>query len=444
MSERFEHGYALIIGVDENNIERLDLPIVTKDVQAVHDVLIHPQQCGYLPENVRLLKGQQATRENIFNSLRWLQDKISRDDNATVIVYYSGHGLLDKNTGYSYLIPYDIQDIKRVRTDAIRTESFAFEVHLANAKRLLTIFDAAHINITLLNKLFSLSNNEAVSSSQQDPQKGNPHMLSKGMGKAVLCSSYDTQSTYVRKDGSMSIFTYHLIEALTGHATYANSDNHVLVTDVMSWVHREVAKTAKADGIVQIPAMSTTGVFPIANLYDTQNKLLDPLEIQSPDFQSQVNDIIAEYLQKNPLVTNIYHGDHVVQQSGSGDTYNMSGDFRGAMINVKSTLSNVQQTISGMSTANDLEKQALQDSVTQLEQVLTNLPEINGEEAEAISQTTEALISMAAEEKPNKAMLKITGEGLKQAAQNLANIMPEVLTIATGIMTTVAKISGMG
>lgn len=444
MSERFEHGYALIIGVDENNIERLKLPIVTKDVQAVHDVLIHPQQCGYLPENVRLLKGQDATQKNIFDSLRWLQDKIARDDNATVIVYYSGHGMIDNKTGYSYLIPYDIQDLKRVRTNAIRTESFAFAIHLVNAKRLLTIFDAPHINITYLNKLFSLSNNEAVSSSQQDPQKDEIHMLGKGMGKAVLCSSYDTQSTYTRKDGSMSIFTYHLIEALTGHATYANSDNHILVTDVMSWVDREVAKTAKTEGIVQIPAMSTTGVFPIAHSYTTERKLLDPLEIQSPDFQSQVNDIIAEYLQKNPQVTNIYHGDHVIQQSGSGDTYNMSGDFRGAMLNVKSTLSNVQQTIGGMPTANDLEKQALQDSVKQLEQVLEMMPESSIEETEAVSQATDMFINLAAEENPNKPMLKITGEGLKQAAKNLAAIAPDVLKIATSIVMTVGKIAGMG
>ena len=71
MGEKFEHGYALIIGVDENMIPRLELPVVSKDVQALHDVLIHPQRCGYLPENVRLLKGNLATRDNIFDSLQF-------------------------------------------------------------------------------------------------------------------------------------------------------------------------------------------------------------------------------------------------------------------------------------------------------------------------------------------------------------------------------------
>ena len=49
MAEIFEHGYAVIVGVDDNNIKRLALPSVAKDVTAVHrcwcipnDVLITP------------------------------------------------------------------------------------------------------------------------------------------------------------------------------------------------------------------------------------------------------------------------------------------------------------------------------------------------------------------------------------------------------------------
>lgn len=127
----------------------------------------------------------------------------------------------------------------------------------------------------------------------------------------------------------------------------------------------------------------------------------------------------------------------------TGDTFNMSGDFRGAVLNIKSTLNNVQQTIGGMATLHDAEKEELQSLVKQLEQALTQVPEAHDEDAEAVSKTTEALVNLAAEEKPNKTMLQITGEGLKQAAKNLAEITPDVLTIATGIVMTIGKIAGL-
>jgi len=40
-------------------------------------------------------------------------------------------------------------------------------------------------------------------------------------------------------------------------------------------------------------------------------------------------------------------------------------------------------------------------------------------------------------------MLQITGEGLKQAAQNLAEVMPTVVTIASQIVMTVAKLTSV-
>ena len=69
MSNIFEHGYALVIGVDGNQIPRLALPAVAKDVQAVYDVLVHPERCAYNPDNVKFLHGEESTRQNIMEAL---------------------------------------------------------------------------------------------------------------------------------------------------------------------------------------------------------------------------------------------------------------------------------------------------------------------------------------------------------------------------------------
>lgn len=80
--------------------------------------------------------------------------------------------------------------------------------------------------------------------SEKGASSDNLQILSTGGGRAILSSSKDDQSSYVRKDGQMSIFTYHLIEALTGHYQPGEDAIEVLVYDIMSYVTRSVPRTA--------------------------------------------------------------------------------------------------------------------------------------------------------------------------------------------------------
>lgn len=142
-----------------------------------------------------------------------------------------------------------------------------------------------------------------------------------------------------------------------------------------------------------------------------------------------------------PQATTIIHGGvHV------GDTFNMSGDFRGAMLNIKSTLTNVQQQIGGMQQGSDDQKEELKKLLEQLKETIDGIPAAQvaaaTEDAEAVSEMSKQLVEMADTEKPNKTMIKITGEGLKQAAQNLAAVAPAAIGIATQIVATVGKMIG--
>src|SRR5215212_6445256 len=124
------------------------------------------------------------------------------------------------------------------------------------------------------------------------------------------------------------------------------------------------------------------------------------------------------------------------------DQFSMSGDFRGAFINIKSTLTNVQQSIGDIST-NDLgARKELEKLIEQLNDALQKIPVEKQEHAQAVAETAKALIDVAKSETPNKTMLQITGDGLKKAAQNLAEVMPVVLTLASQIVMTVTKLAG--
>jgi ElaB/YqjD/DUF883 family membrane-anchored ribosome-binding protein len=118
----------------------------------------------------------------------------------------------------------------------------------------------------------------------------------------------------------------------------------------------------------------------------------------------------------------------------------MSGDFRGANVTIKSTLTNVTQTIGSLSDAEASTRAELEELVRTLNDALQQAPDDKAEEAEAVAQYAQVLVEKAAEEKPNKTMVQITGRGLKQAAKNLADVTPTVLSIATQIVATVSKL----
>ena len=83
----FTHGYALLIGVDENAVAEFALPDVSKDIAALYAVLTHPERCAYPPEQVKRITGSAATRDGILEGISWLHEKLCRDQsgNATAV-----------------------------------------------------------------------------------------------------------------------------------------------------------------------------------------------------------------------------------------------------------------------------------------------------------------------------------------------------------------------
>lgn len=123
----------------------------------------------------------------------------------------------------------------------------------------------------------------------------------------------------------------------------------------------------------------------------------------------------------------------------TGDRIDMSGDFRGANVNVKSTLTHVTQTVGALPQADDAAKAELQRLLAELEEALKQVPADKAQEKQTVEQMTEMLVNAA--EQTNKPMMQISAEGLKKAAENLAAVVPNVVKIAGAI---VAGILGLG
>lgn len=269
MTHCFENAYALLIAVDQNLEAAAALPAVAADARALREVLVHPLRCGYAPDNVRLLTGAASTRQAILAGLDWLAERLAAaaDGNATAIVYFSGHGHVED--GEHFLIPYDFQR-RRMRSSALAAADFAADVADLAPRRLLVLLDCCHAGGMAVKDTLTAT---ALRSAALPPTlflpggKSLAAPLAEGEGRGVLSSCRPGQLSYLRADGRMSIFTYHLIEALSGHARPAGGATEVLVSDLISHLQRCVPESARADhGAVQTPWPELRGNFPVALL----------------------------------------------------------------------------------------------------------------------------------------------------------------------------------
>jgi len=138
-----------------------------------------------------------------------------------------------------------------------------------------------------------------------------------------------------------------------------------------------------------------------------------------------------------------YAGGNIDNSSGThvaGSQYNLSGNISGSNVNIGSTLTNVNQSISAMPQGDQAEKDQLKQLIEQLNAALQQAPADRQAEAEAVATFAQQLVETAAKPQPNKPIVQGTGMMLKQAAQNIAGVLPTVLTIATQIVDKIGKL----
>lgn len=243
MSNLFNHGYALLIGVGATASPRWSLPVTVKDIQVLRSVLTNPELCAYPNDqnHLRLLHDDQATGQSILAGLEWLKVQAAADSEATVVVYYSGHGTFDLATSQYYLLQHDFKP-SDVANTAISAQEFTAALRQIKAQRLLVIVDSCHAQGMATAK-------EAEADLAADflttaLPKGFVDELKQGEGRAVFTSSRGQQSSWVRKDGTMSIYTYHLIEALQGAANQPG-DTVVRISNLMNHLGKTVPESTR-------------------------------------------------------------------------------------------------------------------------------------------------------------------------------------------------------
>ncbi|MCB9284604.1 MAG: Hsp70 family protein [Lewinellaceae bacterium] len=142
-------GRSWFLGIGISNYK--EFPVLSNAVKDVEDVLsLLTSKYDVQADLATLLFNEKATREGIINQFDRLVENIEKDDK--LIIYYSGHGHLDKNDR-GYWIPYDasrgstanyvrnatildfINDIKSLHTLLIVDSCFSGSLIMKNSSR---------------------------------------------------------------------------------------------------------------------------------------------------------------------------------------------------------------------------------------------------------------------------------------------------------------------
>lgn len=280
--------YALVIGIA--NYQKIKgLPeTVLKDARDIYELLISPQYCGYLPDNVQLLLDTEATQTALLQALAKLAER--SNPNSTVFIYISSHGGQLKSGSYAgeYLLPVDTDFTSDglLAETAISGTQFTEALRAIPAQKLVVIFDCCH----------SGGIAEPKDADAPEIKAGLPEsyydVLKQGRGRVILASSRSTEESYILSGAANSLFTQHLLDGLKGGVIAPGGVIRIL--DLFSYLQPKVTK----DFPNQHPILKAEieENFPIA-LY-MGGKAATPLPTTLPN-DSYGYDVFISYLAKD-------------------------------------------------------------------------------------------------------------------------------------------------
>jgi hypothetical protein len=239
---KFDNAYALIIGVDYKK----ETKTVERDAKAIKDVLVDQKLCGYQEENITLLIGKDATMQGIFDALDVIISKTN--ESSSFLFYYSGHGGYEKESGTSWLCPYDKADTIYITGKELRDKFSQIK-----SKRMFILFDSCHSGSFFDGKDDVISetiskNTKQVINSQSSTLEGLAQEIDDEQGMVIVASCQANELSWGDSEDEHSVFTQSLIEAFKAvnlkHKQYL-ADEYVRTIEAVNYVFERTPELFK-------------------------------------------------------------------------------------------------------------------------------------------------------------------------------------------------------
>lgn len=149
---------------------------------------------------------------------------------------------------------------------------------------------------------------------------------------------------------------------------------------------------------------------------------------------------------KNMNVDTVGQSHQMINVSGNiqSGNINLGGGSQIFYGNVNITLGNLAQSVNSSSNYTYDEKIELEKLIIQLESALQNVSAENQTAAQKVADRTKELITEVSAEQIEPEAIEMKANLLKKAAENIKEILPAVLSIATQIIVHALRMSGIG
>ena len=216
-----QNYYAIVIG---NNDYKFLTPLqaAKNDAQEIARILKNKYKFKVIFE-------PDADEDTMIDTIHNLSRKLTDKDN--LLIYYAGHGELDKNTNKGYFLPIDAKANKRstwISNDFIRDEALA-----TKARHVLLIADSCFAG-SLMRSVDINKTNLSISNDKIYIKK-----MEKKKSRRVIASGGNEEVIDSLPGENHSLFAKKLIEILNNSQTVFNT------SDIFEDIRRYVANNAK-------------------------------------------------------------------------------------------------------------------------------------------------------------------------------------------------------
>ena len=192
--------YALVIGINDYADDGIsDLRHRESNARAVFSVLMDSQTGGVPTANVQSLLGAEATAAKIREALGRLRDLPKE---ATVFVYFSGHGAMKGEDAYWVTQDSKADDIPATAIAAPEIRQLLDDLQ---AERICLMMDCCH-GETLVGKGRARAKSADILARYH------------GKGHATLGAAGSEEHSITDQEVERSVFTHYLVEGLAGEA----------------------------------------------------------------------------------------------------------------------------------------------------------------------------------------------------------------------------------
>ena len=206
---------AIIIGISDYDLLQ-PLNFCKTDGIKMHELL---RSLGYeILENHKLIG--RVNRDDLRNAIIEFFRNRNVKLKDTLLFYYSGHGVLDAY-GDPYLAPSALNPFEP-DTNGYPFDELTKMIRKSISQKIVTILDCCYSGAATLGK----GSEEDAANAGRKAIEEKSHLLESGEGRCLLAASQAYQKAFETTQKNHSLFTYYLLEGLSGQAI----DNEGYVT----------------------------------------------------------------------------------------------------------------------------------------------------------------------------------------------------------------------